>query len=191
MRLKSDLETNSPEGNMLVDKYVFVVTLILIYFVSGCSNTGYVAGPTNGIPAGSKTIRVHFFNNETLEPRLVPAVNRALKHNLQKDGTYKLETRGNADLVVNGSLTQFLRNGISYSPDDLLNVQDYLMKLTARIKVTDGVTGEVIFEGDVSGSSSVRVGKDLTSAQRQAVPLIAEHLARQATSFIVDGKWPE
>ena len=162
---------------------------MLILAGSGC--VGYVAGPTNGVPAGSKSIRVEFFDNDTLEPRLVTHVNRALKRNLQQDGTYRLETQGNADLVVNGSLTEFLRNGISYSPDDLLKVQDYLMKLTARIKVTDGVTGEVIFEGNVTGSSTVRVGKDLTSAQRQVVPQIADHLARQATSFIVDGKWPD
>tara|TARA_B100000959_G_C14760749_1_gene533243 strand:+ start:158 stop:697 length:540 start_codon:yes stop_codon:yes gene_type:complete len=173
---------------MYVAKYIFMITAALILGGSGC--VGYVAGPTNGIPAGSKSIRVDFFDNDTLEPRLVTAVNRSLKRHLQQDGTYRLETRGKADLVVNGKLTEFLRNGISYTPDDLLRVQDYIMKLTARIKVTDGVTGEVIFEGDVAGSSPVRVPKDLTSAQRQAVPLIADDLARQATSFIVDGKWP-
>ncbi|SVE42138.1 uncharacterized protein METZ01_LOCUS494992 [marine metagenome] len=163
--------------------------LAMLLWGSGC--VGYVAGPTNGLPAGSRSVRVEFFGNETLEPRLVVAVNRALKRNLQQDGTYTLETQGEADLVVSGQLTEFLRNGISYTPGDSLVVQDYTMQLTARIKVSDRTSGQVVYEGDVTGKSTVRVGNDLTSSQRQSIPLIADHLARQATSFIVDGQWPD
>ena len=169
--------------------YIITGALAMLLWGSGC--VGYVAGPTNGLPAGSRSVRVEFFGNKTLEPRLVVAVNRALKRNLQQDGTYTLETQGEADLVVSGQLTEFLRNGISYTPGDSLVVQDYTMQLTARIKVSDRTSGEVVYEGDVTGKSTVRVGNDLTSSQRQSIPLIADHLARQATSFIVDGQWPD
>ncbi len=168
----------------------YLVTGALAMLIWGAGCVGYVAGPTNGLPAGSRSVRVEFFENETLEPRLVVAVNRALKRNLQQDGTYTLETQEAADLVVSGQLVEFLRNGISYTPDDSLVVQDYTMQLTARIKVSDRTTGQVVYEGDVTGESIVRVGDDLTSSQRQVIPLIADHLARQATSFIVDGHWP-
>tara|TARA_B100000676_G_C17979997_1_gene788414 strand:+ start:493 stop:1029 length:537 start_codon:yes stop_codon:yes gene_type:complete len=166
-----------------------ILVILSLGIWTGC--VGYVAGPTNGLPAGAQSVRVEFFKNETLEPRLVVAVNRALKRNLQQDGTYTLETRGNADLVVTGELTEFLRNGVSYTPGDSLTVKDYSMSLTAHIKVTRPGTGEVVYEGEITGNSTVRVGNDLTAGQRQAVPIIADHLARQATSFIVDGKWPE
>lgn len=169
-------------------KAIALIVLSLGVF-TGC--VGYVAGPTNGMPPGAQSVRVEFFQNQTLEPRLVVAVNRALKRNLQQDGTYALETQGDADLVVTGELTEFLRNGVSYTPGDSLTVKDYSMSLTAHIKVTDRNTGEVVYEGDITGSSTVRVGNDLTAGQRQAVPLIADQLARQATSLIVDGKWPE
>ena len=169
----------------------FALILFTLSFgmLTGC--VGYVAGPTNGLSAGTQSVRVEFFKNETLEPRLVVAVNRALKRNLQQDGTYALKTQGNADLVVTGELTQFLRSGVSYTPGDSLSVKDYSMSLTAHIKVTRPSTGEVVYEGDITGNSTVRVGNDLTAGQRQAVPIIADHLARQATSLIVDGKWPE
>ena len=169
--------------------FALVLISLSLGMLSGC--VGYVAGPTNGLSAGAQSVRVEFFKNETLEPRLVVAVNRALKRNLQQDGTYKLETQGNADLVVTGELTEFLRSGVSYTPGDSLSVKDYSMSLTAHIKVTRPGTGEVVYEGDITGNSTVRVGNDLTAGQRQAVPIIADHLARQATSFIVDGKWPE
>ena len=175
---------------MMCIKESMVLSLIGVFlWLTGCA--GYHAGTTNGLPAGSRSVRVEFFDNETLEPRLVVAVNRALKRNLQQDGTYTLETQGEADIVVSGQLTKFLRNGLSYTPGDSLVVQDYAMQLTARIKVSDETTGLVVYEGEVTGKSTVRVGNDLTTGQRQAIPLIADHLARQATSFIVDGHWPD
>ena len=165
------------------------LSLSLVCILTGC--VGYQAGPTNGALAGARTVRVSFFKNETLEPRLVVAVNRALKRNLQQDGTFELETSGNADLLVTGELTDFLRGGVSYKPGDILTVQDYNLQLTAKIKVTDRVTGEVVMEREIIGSSIVRVGNNLTAGQRQAVPLIADQIARQATDLIVDGDWPE
>ena len=125
----------------------FALILFTLSFgmLTGC--VGYVAGPTNGLPAGAQSVRVEFFKNETLEPRLVVAVNRALKRNLQQDGTYTLETQGNPDLVVTGELTEFFRNGVSYTPGDSLSVKDYSMSLTAHIKVTRPGTGEVVYEG--------------------------------------------
>ena len=163
--------------------------LTLISALSGC--VGYTAGPTNGAIAGARTVGVGFFKNETLEPRLVVAVNRALKRNLQQDGTFELETSGNADLLVTGELTNFLREGVSYTPGDILTVQDYHLQLTTKFKVIDRLTGEVIMQREITGSSIVRAGDDLTARQRQAVPLIADQIARQATSLIVDGDWPE
>ena len=168
--------------------FALILFTLSLGMLTGC--VGYVAGPTNGLPAGAQSVRVEFFKNETLEPRLVVAVNRALKRNLQQDGTYALETQGNADLVVTGELTEFLRNGVSYTPGDSLTVKDYSMSLTAHIKVTRPGTGEVVYEGEITGNSTVRVGNDLTAGQRQAVPIIADHLARQALPH-VDGKWPE
>ena len=49
----------------------------------------------------------------------------------------------------------------------------------------------MIFAGDGTGATTVRVGSDLSSGERQAVPLIADELARRATALIVDGDWVE
>ena len=157
--------------------------------LSGCA--GYKLGPVNDQLAGARSVQVKFFSNATLEPRLRTAVNRSLRQHLQQEGTLRLETRGDADLVVNGSLTSFTRNGVNYKPGDVLEVSDYNMSLTANIKVTERITGKVILSGDVTGATTVRVGSDLSSGERQAVPLIADELARRATALIVDGDWVE
>jgi hypothetical protein len=35
----------------------------------------------------------------------------------------------------------------------------------------------------------IRVGSDLTSAERQALPLLAADLARNITALLADGTW--
>ena len=154
---------------------------------AGCA--GYRLGPVNGAVAGARSVQVKFFENETLEPRLIAAVNHSLRQQLQQDGTFRVESEG--DLVVSGVLKNFTRNGVNYKPDDILAVQDYSLQLTAQVTVTDRVTGKVMVERDIVGSSLVRVSTDFASGQRQAIPLIANQIALRATSVIADGEWPE
>jgi len=153
----------------------------------GCA--GYHVGTTNGLTAGARSVQVKFFENETFEPRLAAAVNRAMKREFQKDGTYSLETQSEGDLIVTGKLINFTRSGVSYKPGDVLTVQDYTMSLAAEITVINSATGVEIFRETITGDSTVRVGNDLTLGQRQAVPIIAAKLAEQAVLHFVDGDW--
>jgi hypothetical protein len=41
----------------------------------------------------------------------------------------------------------------------------------------------------VTGYTLLRVGSDLTSAERQALPLLAADFARQVTALLADGSW--
>ena len=141
-----------------------------------------------GSPASQDPVPVVVPDNQTLEPRLVSAVNHSLRKHLQQDGTFRLESAG--DLVVSGVLKNFTRNGVNYKSSDVLAIQDYSLELTAEVIVTDRVTGQVVLKRDVVGNSVVRVGTDFASGQRQAVPLIADQLALRATSLIADGEWP-
>ena len=120
----------------------------------GCA--GYQAGPTGGRTAGARSVQVKFFENETFEPRIATAVDRKLKHEFQKDGTYTLETQAEGDLIVTGKLVSFRRNGVSYKPGDVLTVQDYTMELSAEITVINSATGEEIFHETLTGTSTIR-----------------------------------
>ena len=160
--------------------------LLLLGFPVGCA--GYRVGPVSGATAGARTVQVKFFNNKTLEPRLVAAVNHSLRQHLQQDGTFRLENEG--DLVVSGVLKSFTRNGVNFKAGDVQAVQDYNLQLTAQVIVTDRVTGRVVLDREITGVSVVRVGTDFASRQRQAVPLIADQLALRAISVIADGEWP-
>ena len=67
--------------------------------------------------------------------------------------------------------------------------RDYALGMTAKLTVRDRGTGKILFDREVSGRTTIRSGSDLASAERQAVPMLAEDLARNATSLIVDGNW--
>lgn len=155
--------------------------------LTGCA--GYKLGSTAAFPAGQHSIQVGLIRNQTLEPRLVEAVNNALRKRFQQDGTYKLDTRGESDVVLTGVITRFDRAAISFQPADVLTVRDFALAMAAKITVKERGTGKVIFEREVNGRTTIRAGTDLASAERQAVPLLAEDLARNAASLIVDGNW--
>ena len=159
----------------------------LILGLAGCA--GYRLGPTSGVAAGSKSIQVNFFRNATLEPRLVEAVASSLRKSLQQEGTYRLNTRGDGEIVVNGVITEFLRSELSYQPTDVITVQDYTLHLKTKVTATERSTGRVVLDREITGRTTIRVGNDLPSSERQAVPLLADDLARNVTDLLVDGTW--
>jgi hypothetical protein len=153
----------------------------------GCA--GYRLGPSNGLAAGERTIFVKPFANQTMEPRLGEPVTHALRKTLQQDGTFRLNTDGDADVVVTGAVTRFSRSPLSYQPTDLVSVQDYFLSLTARVTAVERATGKVLLDREITGATTVRVGTDLNSAERQATPLLAQDLARRITALLTDGDW--
>jgi hypothetical protein len=164
-----------------------VLAALLTAVSCGCA--GYRLGPTHPDLTRGKSIQVNFFQNQTVEPRLAEAVNHALRKNLQQDGTYKLNTRGDGDIVVNGLIVGYQRRGLSFQPTDTLTVRDYQVNLLVKLTATDRSTGKVILDREVTGRTTIRFGTDLPSAERQALPLLADDFAKNATTLLVEGTW--
>lgn len=155
--------------------------------LAGCA--GYRLGPTNGVVAGAHTVQVTPFVNKTLEPLLSEYVMNSMRKNLQQDGTYRLETHEDGDIILSGVITEYRRRELSVQPTDVLTVLDYEINMTALITARERTTGKVIFNRSVKGRTSLRAGNDLTSAERQAIPLMTDDLAKRTTALLVDGTW--
>lgn len=134
-------------------------------------------------------MQINPFLNETLEPRLIEPITLEMRKRVQQDGTYKLATQDDGDLIVNGVITRYDRSPISFQSRDILTVRDYNLTLTARIVAIDRYTGKTNANQIIRGRTTVRVGNDLASAERQAIPLVAADLARRAVAVIADGTW--
>jgi hypothetical protein len=154
---------------------------------SGCA--GYKLGPVNGLAAREKSVQVNPFDNQTLEPRLTDAVTSQLRKQLQLDGTYQLASHNDGDIVVSGSVTRYVRQEVSFSSSDILTVRDYRLELSAQVTARDRSTGKVILDQVVTGTTLIRVTTDLTSTERQALPLLAADLAKNVTALLAEGAW--
>jgi Lipopolysaccharide-assembly len=161
--------------------------LALVALVAGCA--GYKLGPTNGMPAGSRSVEVKPFVNKTREPRITEYLANSMRTQIQRDGSFHLETSGRGDIVVSGEITRFNRSGLSYQTNDVLTPQEYTLGLAAHVVAVNINTGKTNFDQTVSGTTYIRIGNDQSSAERQAIPLLTDDLARRAVSLLVDGDW--
>jgi hypothetical protein len=178
----------SQRATWCVTRHASRVPIILAAaLLAGCA--GYKLGPTNGLKAGEKSIEVGAFVNHTTEPRLTEAVVAQLRKELQRDGTYQLATHEGGDIVVSGRINSYDRSELSFLPTDTLTVRDYRISMTAQITARERVSGKVLLDQPVKGFTIIRVGADLTSTERQALPLLAADLAKNVTARLVDGAW--
>ncbi|HEV7923806.1 MAG TPA: LPS assembly lipoprotein LptE [Verrucomicrobiae bacterium] len=153
--------------------------------LAGCA--GWKLGPSNGLPAGSRSVEVKSFVNKTREPRVAEYLAASLRKQFQQDGSYRLETSGRGDILIMGEIVRFDRSGLSYQTNDVLTPQEYTLSLTAHVVAINVNTGQTNFNKDVFGRTYIRLGNDQSSAERQAIPLLTDDLARNAVSFVVDG----
>lgn len=164
-----------------------LISALSLCLLTGCA--GYQLGPTGGRAAGSQSLQIAPFTNETREARVLDALTTALRRRTQEDGTFKLATRRDGDLVLSGIVTNYRRHELSFEPGDLATVRDYQLVMTVHATVVEQATGRVILEGETTGQTTIRVGTDLASAERQAMPLVADDLARNLLGKLADGDW--
>jgi hypothetical protein len=161
--------------------------LVAALLLTGCA--GYKLGPSNGLEAGSRTIQINPPVNNTPEPRIAEELNHQLRRQIQRDGTYKLSTREEGDVVVNATIVKYNRVGETFQQRDTLTARDYRIQLVAMVTAYDRVTGKNLVNREFVGRTQVRIGSDQSSAERQALPLLTEDLARIITSALADGEW--
>ena len=160
---------------------------LALALTGGCA--GYKLGPTIAAGAGERSVQVIPFVNQTLQPGLTDEVTAQLRKELQHDGTYRLATHNDGDILLSGVITRYDRNELSFSRTDVLTVRDFQVRIAADVTARDRITGKVLLEQRVTGFTLVRVGSDLTSSERQALPLLAADLAKNVTSLLADGSW--
>ena len=165
----------------------FLLLASLLLLTTGCA--GYRLGSPSGLAADAQSIEILPFPNQTEEPRLSAALASALRRQIQNDGTFKLETRGKGDLQITGNIVQYLRVGRTFQPGDVITPRDFELRMTAQVKVFNRRFGKTLLQRPVTGHTLIRAFNDLDSAERRALPLLAEDLARKIIDLLVDGDW--
>ena len=165
---------------------LFLLCLVTATF-AGCAS--YHLGAVNGTVQGDKSIEVLPFNNQTLQPRLGDALTQSLRERLQVDGTYHLAKHGAGDVVVTGVIHLYARESLGSSASDFATPENYRVGAAVHVTVRERASGKLLLDKEVKGHSLVHIGRDLASAERQALPLLADSLAQSITELLTEGAW--
>ena len=165
----------------------FLSPALAVITLAGCA--AYHLGPVNGAVAGDRSVEVLPFNNQTLQPRLGDAVTQSLRERLQTDGTYRLSTSSDGDLVVTGVIRQYNRQGLGYLNTDTITPDNFMVTVIVHVTARERASGKLILDKDIKGHTLVHIGSDLAAAERQALPLLADDLSQHITEQLTEGSW--
>jgi hypothetical protein len=153
--------------------------------VAGCA--GYRLGPTLG--AEYRSVAVPMFRNKTYKPQLEAQITNSIIKRFQADGTLRVESVADADIILTGEITDYRRHQLRSARTDTGAPREYRVSIDAKIEARDRVTGKLVLAPTVvTGSADTFIGADLQSAEQQALPLIADDLAKQVVTLLAE-KW--
>jgi hypothetical protein len=161
-------------------------TFLVALLLSGCA--GYHLGPAT--PAYLReihSIAVPTFRNATLTPRIEVLVTGTVIKQFQQDGTFRIANEDSADATLKGEIVAVGRAPARSVRGNVLATTEF--NLVVRVRYTlvgrDGKT--IAGPSDAAGSTSFFVGEDVSTDERQALPLAAEELAGRLVTQLSEG----
>jgi hypothetical protein len=165
--------------------------------LSGC--LGYRIGPAKPhYLQDIHTIAVPVFENKTLIPRIEVLVTDAVIKQFQQDGTYKIANADKADATLKCEISRVNRSPARSVVGNVLATSEFNLTLHVKYKLL-GPDGKSLGPiGDVAGTTSFFVSTssvvsnkqvlgDVTTDERQALPLAAEELAKRLVTQLSEG----
>ncbi len=160
-------------------------SLLLAGLVQGCA--GYHVGPAKpGYLREVHTMAVPMFGNTTLVPRIEALVTGTIIKQFQQDGTYRIANLDAADAVLKGEIIAISRAPARSVRGNVLSTTEFYLTISVKYTLV-GRDGKTLGSGAASGGTTFFVGSDVSTDERQALPLAAEEAARQLVSQLSEG----
>lgn len=151
----------------------------------GCA--GYQLGPaTPGYLRQIHTIAIPTFTNATLTPRIEVLVTNTVIKQFQQDGTFRIVNGDAADATLKGEIISVNRSPARSLRGNVLSTTEFNLTVTVKYTLL-GRDGKPLSAGGVGGGTSFFVGSDVSTDERQALPLAAEEMARHLVSQLSEG----
>ena len=159
---------------------------ILCLAISGC--LGYHVGPVKPYYLRDiHTIAVPTFKNRTLVPRVEVLVTDTLIKQFQQDGTFQITSDEKADAILSGEISRINRLPARSVRGNVLATTEFSLGLTVKFTVTARDGKPLAGPGEVTGTTSFFVTGDVTTDERQALPLATEDLATRLVTQLSEG----
>jgi outer membrane lipopolysaccharide assembly protein LptE/RlpB len=164
-------------------KNPFIAVSLLL---TGC--LGYHVGPVKpSVLRDVHAIAVPTFENKTLLPRIEALITDSVIKQLQQDGTYRIANENNADAILKAEISEISRTPARSLRGNVLATTEFNLAMHVKYKL-ETPSGTVLMPStEVVGTTSFFVGEDVTTDERQALPLAAEELAIHLVTQLSEG----
>ena len=158
-----------------------------MFCLAFCGCLGYHVGPVKPYYLRDvHTIAVPTFKNRTLVPRIEVLVTDTVIKQLQQDGTFQIVSGDKADATLGGEIFSIIRTPARSLKTNVLATTEFSLALTVKYSLT-GRYGEQLAASQAVGTTSFFVSSDVTTDERQALPLATEDLATRLVSQLSEG----
>lgn len=163
----------------------FLLSSLAALLLSGCA--GYHLGASKPYALRDvHTIAVPTFRNLTLVPRVEVLTTGTVIKQLQQDGTFRIASGSTADATLKADITRISRSPARSVRGNVLATTEFNLTVVVRYSLV-GPNGAALAGGDANGSTSFFVSTDVTTDERQALPLAVENLAKGLVSQLSEG----
>jgi len=105
---------------------------------------------------------------------------------LQQDGTFQIASDANADATLKGEITRIDRAPARSLRGNVLATSEFSLAMHVKYTLV-GRDGKALATAEAIGTTSFFVGTDITTDERQALPLATEDLATRLVSQLSEG----
>lgn len=160
--------------------------IAVFLLLTGC--LGYHVGPVKpSVLRDVHAIAVPTFENKTLLPRIEALITDSVIKQLQQDGTYRIANENNADAILKAEISEISRTPARSLRGNVLRTTEFNLAMHVKYKL-ETASGTVLMpSAEVVGTTSFFVGEDVTTDERQALPLAAEELAIHLVTQLSEG----
>ena len=163
-----------------------LLTALFCLALGGC--LGYHVGPVKPYYLRDvHTIAVPTFKNRTLVPRIDVLVTDTVIKQLQQDGTYQITNGDKADATLTGEISRITRAPARSVRGNVLATTEFTLWLVVKYSLAARDGKQLVTPTDAIGTTSFFVSSDVTSDERQALPLATEDLAGRLVTQISEG----
>jgi outer membrane lipopolysaccharide assembly protein LptE/RlpB len=154
--------------------------------LTGC--LGYHVGPVKpSVLRDVHAIAVPTFENKTLLPRIEVLITDSVIKQLQQDGTYRIANENNADAILKAEISEIIRTPARSLRGNVLRTTEFNLAMHVKYKLETASGTMLMPSAEVVGTTSFFVQSDVTSDERQALPLAAEELAIHLVTQLSEG----
>jgi len=106
---------------------------------------------------------------------------------VQQDGTYQITNGDKADATLTGEISRITRAPARSVRGNVLATTEFSLWLVVKYSLTGRDGKQLVPPNDAIGTTTFFVSSDVTSDERQALPLATEDLASRLVTQISEG----